>query len=103
MPTVDLALTSLRDLNQMLHALREGTNETDWLVLNPKGQHAVAVGIDAPVRVEIKGSVGYYCACMNKQATVLVDGSAGPSGLSAEVTASSATRCSPTAGWGSTC
>jgi methylamine---glutamate N-methyltransferase subunit B len=78
MPTIDLSQTSLRDFNQMLHALREGTNETDWLVLNPKGQHAVAVGIDAPVRVEIKGSVGYYCAGMNKQASIVVDGSAGP-------------------------
>ena len=78
MPTVDLAETSLRDFNRSLHELRDGTNETDWLVLNPKGQHAVAVGIDAPVRVEIKGSVGYYCAGMNKHATILVDGSAGP-------------------------
>ena len=78
MPTVDLAETSLRDFNHTLHGLREGTNETEWLVLNPKGQHALAVGIDAPVRVEIKGSVGYYCAGMNKAATVVVDGSAGP-------------------------
>jgi len=78
MPTVDLAETSLREFNQTLHGLREGTNETEWIVLNPKGQHAVAVGIDAPIRVEIKGSVGYYCAGMNKLATVVVDGSAGP-------------------------
>ena len=78
MPTIDLAATPLRELNQALHGLREGTNETDWLILNPKGQHAVAVGIDAPVRVEIKGSVGYYCAGMNKAATIVVDGSAGP-------------------------
>jgi glutamate synthase domain-containing protein 3 len=78
MPTVDLAETPLRELNRALHGLREGTNETDWLVLNPKGQHAVAVGIDAPVRVKIRGSVGYYCAGMNKVATVVVDGSAGP-------------------------
>jgi glutamate synthase domain-containing protein 3 len=78
MPTVDLAETSLREFNRTLHALREGTNELDWLVLNPKGQHAVAVGIDAPLRVEIKGSVGYYCAGMNKQATIVVDGNAGP-------------------------
>jgi methylamine---glutamate N-methyltransferase subunit B len=78
MPTVDLADVSLRDFNQMLHALREGTNELDWLVLNPKGQHAVAAGIDAPINVEIKGSVGYYCAGMNKKATIVVDGSAGP-------------------------
>jgi glutamate synthase domain-containing protein 3 len=78
MPTVDLAEVSLRDLNHALHALAAGTNETDWLVLNPRGQHAVAVGIDAPVRIEVKGSVGYYCAGMNKLATVVVDGSAGP-------------------------
>ncbi len=78
MPTVDLATTSLRELNQMLHGLKPGTNELDWLVLNPKGHHAVAVGIDAPLRVEIKGSVGYYCAGMNKDATIVVDGSAGP-------------------------
>jgi methylamine---glutamate N-methyltransferase subunit B len=78
MPTVDLAETSLRDLNAALHGLREGTNETDWLVLNPKGAHALAAGLDAPIRVEIRDSVGYYCAGMNKQATVVVDGSAGP-------------------------
>jgi methylamine---glutamate N-methyltransferase subunit B len=78
MPTVDLAETSLRDLNRTLHGLREGTNELDWMVLNPKGHHAVAVGIDAPLRIEIKGSVGYYCAGMNKHATIVVDGSAGP-------------------------
>jgi glutamate synthase domain-containing protein 3 len=78
MPTVDLAGTALREFNRTLHDLREGTNELDWVVLNPKGQHAVAVGIDAPLRVEIKGSVGYYCAGMNKQATVVVDGNAGP-------------------------
>ena len=78
MPTVDLATTSLRDLNQMLHGLKPGTSELDWQVLNPKGHHAVAVGIDAPISVEIKGSVGYYCAGMNKEATIVVEGSAGP-------------------------
>lgn len=78
MPTVDLAETSLRDLNHNLHNLPQGTNEVDWLILNPKGHHAVAAGVDAPIRIEVKGSVGYYCAGMNKQATVVVDGSAGP-------------------------
>jgi glutamate synthase domain-containing protein 3 len=38
----------------------------------------MAVGVDAPIRVEIKGSVGYYCGGMNKLATIVVDGSAGP-------------------------
>ena len=34
--------------------------------LNPRGQHAIAAGIDAPVLVEIDGHVGYYCAGMNQ-------------------------------------
>jgi glutamate synthase domain-containing protein 3 len=78
MPTIDLATTSLRDLNQHLHGQTAGTNETQWEVLNPKGQHAVAVGVDAPISIEIRGPVGYYCAGMNKQATIVVHGSAGP-------------------------
>lgn len=78
MRSIDLETTPLRELNESLHQLKDGTNETEWEVLNPRGQHAVAVGIDAPVTVAIRGSVGYYCAGMNKQATVVVHGSAGP-------------------------
>lgn len=77
MPVVDLAQTPLRELNAALHGLAAETNETHWRVLNPRGQHAVAVGIDAPVTVEVEGHVGYYCAGMNKQATVIVRGNAG--------------------------
>ncbi len=78
MRTVDLARTSLRELNAELHRQTEGANETGFVVLNPRGGHAIAVGIDAPVDVQIKGSVGYYCAGMNKKASVTVHGSAGP-------------------------
>lgn len=78
MPAIDLTTTPLRTLNETLHALGEGTNETEWEVLNPEGRHAVAVGLDAPVNVDIRGPVGYYCGGMNKQATVTVHGSAGP-------------------------
>ncbi|HEX2843050.1 GXGXG domain-containing protein [Hyphomicrobium sp.] len=78
MRSIDLAKTPLRELNHDLHKLKEGNNETDWEVLNPRGQHAVAAGIDAPVTVNIHGPVGYYCAGMNKQATVVVHGSSGP-------------------------
>ena len=78
MRSIDLEKTPLRELNENLHQLKDGTNETEWEVLNPRGQHAVAVGIDAPVTVTIRGPVGYYCAGMNKQATVVVHGSAGP-------------------------
>jgi len=77
MPVVDLSETSLRDLNQALHDLSTDTNETRWTVLNPRGQHAIAVGLDVPVEVEIDGHVGYYCAGMNKDARVLIKGNAG--------------------------
>jgi glutamate synthase domain-containing protein 3 len=76
--SVDLSQTALRDLNEALHRQTDGANEAYWKILNPRGAHAVAVGIDAPIDVEIKGSVGYYCAGMNKKATVTVHGSAGP-------------------------
>ena len=78
MISIDLEKTPLRELNSSLHQLKDGTNETEWEVLNPRGQHAVAVGVDAPVTVNIRGPVGYYCAGMNKQATIVVHGSSGP-------------------------
>jgi glutamate synthase domain-containing protein 3 len=71
---VDLAETPLRELNRALH---EPGVSGSWRVTNPRGAHAVAVGIDAPVEVDIEGHVGYYCAGMNKQATVRVHGNAG--------------------------
>jgi glutamate synthase domain-containing protein 3 len=78
MRTVDLAKTALRELNEELHRQSAGTNETAWEVINPKGSHAVAVGVDAPLSVDVRGSVGYYCAGMNKEATITIHGSAGP-------------------------
>ncbi len=78
MQTYDLQANSLRDLNAALHAQANDTNQTSWEIVNPRGSHAVAVGLDAPIEVSVKGSTGYYTAGMNKQATVHVHGSAGP-------------------------
>jgi len=77
MRTVDLSQTPLRELNATFHRLRADTNETHWRVLNPRGQHVIAVGIDAPITVEIEGHVGYYCGGMNKKATIVLNGNAG--------------------------
>jgi methylamine---glutamate N-methyltransferase subunit B len=77
MPTVDLAETPLRELNAMLQRLRPETDQTSWSVINPRGRHAIAVGIDAPIRIEVDGHVGYYCAGMNKHANLIVSGNAG--------------------------
>ena len=75
----DLATTPLRELNARLHALAgmPTRSRRTGACVNPSGAHALAVGLDAPVEVEIEGHVGYYCAGMNKQATVRVHGNAG--------------------------
>ncbi|MGI9354049.1 MAG: protein GlxC [Rhizobiaceae bacterium] len=78
MDTIDLAQSDLRMLNEALQACGSGTNKTQWEVLNPKGAHAVAVGLDGPITVNIRGSTGYYCGGMNKQADIHINGSAGP-------------------------
>jgi glutamate synthase domain-containing protein 3 len=77
-PTVDLSDTPLRSLNETLHKQTAEGNVTSWEIVNPRGSHAVAVGVNAPVSIEIKGNVGYYCAGMNRQAQITVHGSAGP-------------------------
>jgi glutamate synthase domain-containing protein 3 len=76
---VDLAVTPLRELNERLHGLARGEHGARrWRVVNPNGAHAVACGLDAEVEVDVDGHVGYYCAGMNKLATVRVHGNAGP-------------------------
>jgi methylamine---glutamate N-methyltransferase subunit B len=77
MRAIDLGESSVRALNSELHRLQPETNETHWVIENPQGKHAIACGLDAPVTIEVKGHVGYYCAGMNKQATIVVDGNAG--------------------------
>jgi len=73
---VDLASVPLRELNQRLHDLGDD-GPRRWRVLNPNGAHAVTCGVDAEVDIEIVGHVGYYCAGMNKLASVRVLGNAG--------------------------
>jgi glutamate synthase domain-containing protein 3 len=72
----DLAVTPLRALNQYLHGPLDP--HAAVIVRNPDGAHNIAVGVDAPVSIEIQGHAGYYAAGMNKQARVTIDGNAGP-------------------------
>jgi methylamine---glutamate N-methyltransferase subunit B len=71
---IDLAKTDLRALNSQLQEQTSG----EWVIENTRGAHALAVGLKAPLEVTIKGSTGYYCAGMNKEANVHVTGSVGP-------------------------
>lgn len=74
---IDLEQVSVRALNQALHDVGPESNATSWQVVHPRGRHALAVGVDAEITVEIEGHVGYYCAGMNKRATVVVHGNVG--------------------------
>jgi glutamate synthase domain-containing protein 3 len=75
---VDLETTSVRDLNQRLHDIGAGAaaGPRRFRILSPSGAHALACGLDGELEVEIQGHVGYYCAGMNKRATVRVHGNA---------------------------
>ena len=72
--TFDLTDATVRDLNQHLHGDVSGKVS----VSNPGGKHSVAVGAMASHSVEINGNVGYYCAGMNSDADIRVNGHAGP-------------------------
>ena len=72
----DLSKQSVTELNKFLHG---GLKDIKVVrVENPDGAHSIAVAVDAPLRVEIGGNVGYFGAGMNKQATVMIEGNAGP-------------------------
>lgn len=69
----DLAGIGVTELNRTLHAAAAGT----FTIRDPGGEHAVACGLNAPLKVTVDGHVGYYCAGMNRQAEVTVHGNAG--------------------------
>lgn len=76
MAEFDLDTDRLRDVNAALHEV--ATDDSgEWTIANPRGTHALAAGVDAPLKITIDGSVGYYCAGMNKQAEITINGSAG--------------------------
>src|SRR5258708_40079577 len=66
-----------RELNSGLDRGEAGNNDIHFDILNPRGHHAVAVGVAAHLTVDIKGSGGYYCAGMNDGADIVIHGSAG--------------------------
>ena len=74
---LDLRKIGVRGINGTLQALPANTNEKHWVVHNPMGQHSIAVGLQVPVQVEVKGHVGFYCGGMNQNAEIIIHGHAG--------------------------
>ncbi|ABG05424.1 glutamate synthase (NADPH) GltB3 subunit [Rubrobacter xylanophilus DSM 9941] len=73
----DLRERSVRELNYYLHhnAVKNGITEVQ--IFNPDGAHHIAVGLDAPIKVDILGNAGYFVGGMNKQAHITVHGNVG--------------------------
>ena len=77
MAELDLKDIGVRGVNSTLHNLPEGTNEVDWVINNTNGQHAIACGLDAPLKVVVNGHAGFYCGGMNQHAEIIIKGHAG--------------------------
>lgn len=75
--TFDLAGNSVRELNQFLHHDLAGSGVKHIDVLNPNGAHSIAVGVNHPVDIDIRGQGGYYIGGMNKYANITVHGNVG--------------------------
>jgi len=65
MEILDLKKIGVRGVNSTLHDLPQDSRQ-NFEIQNPQGQHSIACGLDAPLVVEIKGHVGFYCGGMNK-------------------------------------
>lgn len=79
---VDLSAVSLRAANSLLQGRpAEGlpalSDEESIVLINARGGHAVAVGMNHPREVTVRGSLGYYAASMNQQTHVVIEGSVG--------------------------
>ncbi|MBD3671351.1 MAG: protein glxC [Gammaproteobacteria bacterium] len=73
----DLGAGSVRDLNQFLHKELPASGIKHIEIENPDGQHSIAVGLDAPVEIDILGHAGYFIGGMNKEANITVHGNVG--------------------------
>ncbi len=77
----DLARMTVRELNQYLHqelpAVSQGGGTPHMAILNPNGQHNIAVGVTVPAQIDIQGNAGYFVGGMNQLADIVVHGHAG--------------------------
>lgn len=79
MPDLDLQAIGLTEVNRHLQGRVEaaaGANE--WVIQNPMGAHAVAVGLTGAPKITVEGHAGFYCGGMNDGAEIEIMGHAGP-------------------------
>jgi glutamate synthase domain-containing protein 3 len=73
----DLERNTLRELNEFLHHWLSAEAASEVEILNPRGMHNIAVGVDWRGEINIRGHAGYFIGGMNKQATIAVHGNVG--------------------------
>jgi glutamate synthase domain-containing protein 3 len=74
---LDVSSMSVREINDYLHHRAKSAGVKNVQILNPGGQHNLAVGLDLEINVEILGHAGYFIGGMNKQANITVHGNVG--------------------------
>ena len=77
MESLDLEKMSVREINQYLHKTLPETDITELEIINPTGEHNIAVGLDVNCTLDVRGHAGYYVGGMNKKANITVHGNAG--------------------------
>jgi glutamate synthase domain-containing protein 2/formylmethanofuran dehydrogenase subunit C len=75
MVTIDLAKITTREANEKIRDY--GAKGEDVEVLNPDARHHIGVGLIHPIRVNVRGSAGYFCAGLSDGARFEVDNNVG--------------------------
>lgn len=75
MVTIDLGKTSVREGNEKIRQC--GQNGEDVEVVNPDARHHIGVGLVHPIKVNVRGSAGYFCAGLSDSARFEVESNVG--------------------------
>jgi methylamine---glutamate N-methyltransferase subunit B len=75
--TLDLEKMTVREVNSLLHQPLATSAAQRVQILNPAGQHNLAVGLKEAYEVDIIGHAGYFIGGMNKHANITVHGNVG--------------------------
>ena len=74
---LDVARLGVRGVNRFLHRPLAEIGNTRVRILNPNGEHNLAVGLTEPLEVDIDGHAGYYIGGMNQRAAITIHGNVG--------------------------
>jgi glutamate synthase domain-containing protein 2 len=75
MVTLDLAKLDVRTANERIRTA--GADGEDVEVINPDARHHIGVGLIHPIKVQVRGSAGYFCAGLSDQASFEVENNVG--------------------------